>query len=333
LVARERGHRWDMEDTMNRNGLRRSWTSIATRSRLTILSFLAVLLAFSAAAQALAQELDTLEPGKLIVGFNGDMPMTSLQDGQFIGSDGKMIAKIAADLGLEIVPSQADWAAVIEATTSGRIDVMLGAMGWTEERSKVMTISDPIYYFGTLLAQKTENNYSTFADMAGKKVGTVTGFTLVPELKAVPGIGEAKLYDTSDGVMRDLVAGRIDMAILDPPLVELAIAEHPEWELHQVELQPDPAFPIMSTKYNVVMGIRKDATALADAINAGIAELWDTCQNQAFMAEYGVTNPSFFIPPDPNPRVGVDRPEGWESPTLNPECDASAAGASATPAT
>jgi hypothetical protein len=89
----------------------------------------------------------------------------------------------------------------------------------------------------------------------------------------------------------------------------------------------------MSTKYNVVMGIRKDATALADAINAGIAELWDTCQNQAFMAEYGVTNPSFFIPPDPNPRIGVDRPEGWESPTLNPSCDANATGASATPAT
>ncbi len=300
--------------------------ALAGRARITLLGFLAMLLAFSAAAQALAQELDTIEPGKLIVGFNGDLPMTTLEDGQLAGSDGKMLAKIAADLGLEIVPSQADWAAVIESTTSGRTDVMLGAMGWTEERSKVMTITDPIYYFGTLLAQKSENNYSTFADMEGKKVGTVTGFTLVPELKAVPGIGEAKLYDTSDGVMRDLVAGRIDMAILDPPLVELAIAEHPEWDLHQVELAPDPAFPIMSTKYNVVMGVRKDATALADALNAGIADLWATCQNQVFMAEYGVTNPSFFIPPDVNPRIGVDREEGWESPTLNPECDANAAG-------
>ena len=308
---------------------RSRWT---TRARGALFAFSAVLIGLSAAAQALAQELETIEPGKLIVGFNGDMPMTSLKDGQLIGSDGKMIAKIAEDLGLEVVPSQADWAAVIEATSSGRNDVMLGAMGWTPERSEVMTITDPIYYFGTLLAQKKSTNYSTFADMAGKKVGTVTGFTLVPELKAVPGIGEAKLYDTSDAVMRDLVAGRIDMAILDPPLVELAIAEHPEWDLHQVELQPDPAFPIMSTKYNVVMGVRKDATALADAINAGIADLWDTCQNQAFMAEYGVTNPSFFIPPDPNPRVGVDREEGWESPTLNPECDANAAGAEATPA-
>ncbi len=319
-----------MKRTMSLQGIR---AAITARSRATVVSALTVLLVLSAAAQALAQELDTIEPGKLIVGFNGDMPMTSLQDGQLIGSDGKMIAKIAADLGLEIVPAQADWAAVIESTTSGRNDVMLGAMGWTEERSKVMTITDPIYYFGTLLAQKTDTNYSTFADMEGRRVGTVTGFTLVPELKEVPGIGEARLYDTSDGVMRDLVAGRLDMAILDPPLVELALAEHPEWELHQVELQPDPAFPIMSTKYNVVMGVRKDATALADALNAGIAELWATCQNQAFMAEYGVTNSSFFLPPDPNPRVGIDREEGWVSPTLNPECDANAAGAEATPGT
>src|SRR3712207_9247709 len=96
---------------MNRDRFRRPGTASAARIRPTVLAFLAFLLAFSAAAQALAQELDTLEPGKLIVGFNGDMPMTSLQDGQLIGSDGKMISKIAADLGLEIGPSQADWAA------------------------------------------------------------------------------------------------------------------------------------------------------------------------------------------------------------------------------
>ena len=84
--------------------LSRIRASLTAKSRATIVSALALLLVFSAAAQALAQELDTIEPGKLIVGFNGDMPMTSLQDGQLIGTDGKMIAKIAADLGLEIVP-------------------------------------------------------------------------------------------------------------------------------------------------------------------------------------------------------------------------------------
>jgi polar amino acid transport system substrate-binding protein len=131
--------------------------------------------------------------------------------------------------------------------------------------------------------------------------------------------------------MRDLVAGRLDLAILDPPLVELAIAKHPEWELHQVELQPDPAFPIMSTKYNATMAIRKEATHLADAINAEIGKLWEACTIQHILASYGVTNPAFFVPPDPNPRVGVDRPEGWKSPTLNPACDMHGGAADGTP--
>ena len=108
-------------------------------------------------------------------------------------------------------------------------------------RTKIMNLSEAIYYFGTLLAQKTANNFSTFADMAGRSVGTVTGFTLVPELKGVEGIGEVKLYDTSDGVLQDLVAGRLDMAILDPPLVQWGIVQHPEWDIKQVELAPEAA--------------------------------------------------------------------------------------------
>jgi polar amino acid transport system substrate-binding protein len=288
---------------------------------MALLSIVAIFVTLSASVHAFAQnDLGTVQSGKLTVAFNGDMPMTSLQDGKIIGTDGEMISMIADKLGLEIVPQQMDWAAAIESTTSGRVDLMIGAVGWTEERSKVMLLTDPIYYFGALLAQKTATNYHTFADMAGKKVGTVTGFSLVPELKAVPGIGEARLYETSDGVMRDLVAGRLDIAILDPALVALAIKQHPEWDLHQVPLDPDPAFPIMSTKYNAVIGIRKNAAGLADAINTEIAKLWATCTNQKIMAKYGVTDASFFVPPDPNPRVGVDRPENWASPTLGADC-------------
>jgi polar amino acid transport system substrate-binding protein len=293
--------------------------------RLTAL-LVTLLVALSTVPQVWAQtDLGTIEPGKLIVAFNGDMPMTSLRDDKLVGTDGEMISLIADHLGLQIVPQQMEWDAAIAATTSGRVDVMLGAVGWTAERSRVMILSDPIYYFGVLLAQKSATSYHTFADMAGKRVGTVTGFSLVPELKGVPGIGSVSLYDTSDAVLRDLVVGRLDIAILDPPLVALAIKEHPEWDLHQVPLDPDPAFPIMSTKYNATIGIRKDATALMTAINAEIGKLWATCQNQQIMTTYGVTDASFFIPPTPNPRAGVDRPADWISLTLNPACAAGAA--------
>jgi polar amino acid transport system substrate-binding protein len=181
-----------------------------------------------------------------------------------------------------------------------------------------MILSEPIYYFGTLLAQKEENNYATFADMKGRKVGTVTGFTLVPELKTVDGIGEVKLYDTSDGVMQDLLAGRIDMAILDPPLVQYAIFQHPEWKIKQVALTPEPdKYPVMSTKYNVIFGINKNEPELAEAINGAIKKVWADCLNVKTMAKYGLGDKAWFVPPENNPRVGVDRPEDYKAPNAD----------------
>ena len=126
----------------------------------------------------------TMEPGKLTIGINGDMPMTSLKDGKLIGTDGELIAAIAGRLGLEVNVVQMEWSALIQATKQGKVDLMLGSMGWTKERSQVMLLSDPIYYFGTFLLQKNSSSFSTFEDMKGHSVGTVTGFTLVPELKS-----------------------------------------------------------------------------------------------------------------------------------------------------
>jgi L-cystine transport system substrate-binding protein len=265
-----------------------------------------------------AADVKTVEAGKLTIGMNGDMPMTQIKDGKLGGTDGELMVWVAQQIGLEPKPVQMDWAALIEATKQGKLDVMHGAMGWIEARTKIMILSEPIYYFGTLLAQKEENNYTTFADMKGRKVGTVTGFTLVPELKTVDGIGEVKLYDTSDGVMQDLLAGRIDMAILDPPLVQYAIFQHPEWKLKQIPVTPEPdKYPVMSTKYNVIFGINKNEPELAEAINGAIKKVWADCLNVKTMAKYGLGDKVWFVPPENNLRVGVDRPEDYKAPNAD----------------
>jgi len=238
-----------------------------------------------------------------------------------VETDGELIAMIAEKLGLEPNVVQMEWSALIQATKQGKVDLMLGSMGWTKERSEVMLLSDPIYYFGTFLLQKKETSYSTFEDMKGHSVGTVTGFTLVPELKSVPEIGEVKLYDTSDGVMRDLLAGRLDMAVLDPGLVQYAISQHPEWDLHQVALAPQPdKFPIMSTKYYAIMGMYEELGDLATAVNAEIQKAWANCDNVKSMSAYGLGDPDWFVPPPTDYRVGVDRPADWKSPTSPEAC-------------
>ncbi len=274
----------------------------------------ALLLAIAAAEAAPPK---TLEPGKLNVALNGDMPMTGLKDGKLIGTDGDLMVLIAQRLGLEVVPHMMEWSAEIQSTKQGKVDIMHGAMGWIKARSEVMLLTDPIYYFGTLLAQKQDTNWSTFEDMKGRSVATVSGFTLVPELKTVEGIGEVKLYDTTDGALRDLIAGRVDMAILDPPLMQLAIQQNPDWKLHQVALKPEPdKYPIMSQVYNVIFGIDPDEKELADAFNQQIAKIWADCTNVKIMAKYGLGDKSWFTPPPQgeNLRNGADRPKDWVAP-------------------
>ena len=292
--------------------IRLSW-----RSTALALGSLAFVLALSS-ADVQAAPPETMEAGKLHVALNGDMPMTGLDaDGKLIGTDGQLMVRIAERLGLEVVPHMMDWSAEIQSTKQGKVDIMHGAMGWIESRSKVMLLSDPIYYFGTAATMKKENNWTTFGDMKGRIVATVSGFTLVPELKSVEGIGEVKLYDTTDGALRDLIAGRVDMAILDPPLIQLAINENPDWNLQQLAITPEPdKYPIMSQKYNVIFGINPKLKGLHDAINKEIQQAWADCANVKLMAEYGLSDKNWFDPPpqSENIRIGVDRPADWRAP-------------------
>lgn len=292
----------------------------ATKSLKLLAAASALALSF-AAAPAGAEEIETLVPGKLTIGMLGDMPMTSIKDGKVIGTDGALAVKIAESLGLEVETLTLEWNSLIQATTQGQADLLIGSVGWTEERSKVMLLSDPVYFFGTLLIQKKENSWDTFEDMKDRTVGTVTGFTLVPELKGVEGIGEVKLYETQDAVLRDIVAGRLDMGILDPSLVEYAINQNPDWGIHQIAVQPQPEkYPIMSKKYYSIFATPTSRKPLADAVNAQIAKFWEECTNVQSMAAFGLGDKSWFTPPEPDYRGGVDRPEGWTSPKSPDSC-------------
>lgn len=279
------------------------------------LALISAIVIFAGTAHAGSPQTGT--PGVLKVAFNGDMPMTGQDaNGNLIGTDGSLMVLIAENLGLKVEPHLMEWSAEIQSTKQGKTDIMHGAMGWIESRTKIMLLTDPIYYFGTAATMKKGNNWTTFADMKGRCVSTVSGFTLVPELKSVEGIGEVKLYDTTDGALRDLIAGRCDMALLDPPLIQLAINENPDWNLQQLALEPDDRYPIMSQKYNVIFGINKELKELHDAVNEQIAKIWADCLNVKSMANFGLSDKSWFDPPaaEENIRIGVDRPNDWNAP-------------------
>jgi polar amino acid transport system substrate-binding protein len=56
---------------------------------------------------------------------------------------------------------------------------------------------------------------------------------------------------------------------------------------------------------------------LADAVNAAIKKAWAECVNVKAMAKYGLGDKAWFIPPEKNPRISVDRPADYKAPTAD----------------
>jgi polar amino acid transport system substrate-binding protein len=282
------------------------------QSRRRFLGSSAAVALLGLARPALGQKIEfkTVKPGIITVAMNGDMPMTNVVDGKLIGTDGEMINVIAKQLGLATEPLLMEWSATIQSILSRRADVMLGNMGWTPARAQAMLITDAVYYPGKFVLMTHDKPFGSaiaISEMKGYSLGTVTGFTTVPEMKKVPGTTDVKLYDTTDSCVRDVVAGRLDFAFLDAPTVAYLIQNNASWGLKQVPISFDAGFPIMTNKQHAVFGMSGENPDLFDAVNSGIHWLWKSKLNAQILTKYGVDSPTYFEPPANNMRIGVDR--------------------------
>jgi len=286
--------------------------SLTRRTALNLLVGGAIVAPFTVTARrvlAAMTDIKTIEQGYLTCAVAGDLPMTGVKDGQFIGMDTEIVIAMADKLGLKVKPALMEWAATIEAVRSGRADCMFGNMGWSKPRSEVMAITDPIYYVTRFLVQKPGKNIDSVEALKGLTIGTVTGFTPIPDMKRVPGLAELKLYDTSDAVIRDVVAGRLDTAVLDGPTLDYLIARNPDWGLTQVAMKVNPDYPILTGRNHAVIGITQTNCELFQAMNQGVAWVWRTGTNKKALQKCGITNPAYFAPVEKPPRLGVDRDE------------------------
>ncbi len=275
----------------------------------------ALLLGGRVAAQQMA-DVETIHPGRLVVAFTGDMPGTGWEGGKLVGADGEMLQTIADRLHLKIEPAQMDWSGTIASVTSGRVDLMLGMMGWQKKRAEIMLLTDPLYYAGTRITQRKETDYHSLADLKDKRIAMMTGTMAVGEVKKVPG-ADVALFDTLDAAVRALIDKRVDLAFVDSQSVQYMTQKDPSLPIKLLSISDPytPQFPATTAKWNVVIGIRKEAPKLATAIDREIDAMWTSCENRKIAAKYGLGEAYWFTPPEHNDRAGVDRPADWVQPT------------------
>lgn len=285
---------------------------IALASATAIISALAS----AASAAGTCEGAELVEDGKLVVAYNGDMPGTGTKDGKLIGIDGEIMSLVAERLGLELSPQLMEWAAEIESVKARRVDLMHGMMGWTEPRTEVITMTDPIYFAGSLMTQRKGAGITKLEQIKDLRVATVQGFAQAHELAILN--PDVVLYETGDTAIRDLVAGRVDVLFLDPPMMQYLAVIQPDLEIESIPVNEpfNPELGVLTGKFQVVFGMSKEAPKLEQCINEIIADIWVKCENYKIASSYGFDDKFWFTPQAENPRLGIDRAEDWKYPEL-----------------
>ncbi|AEV28019.1 periplasmic component of amino acid ABC-type transporter/signal transduction system [Sphaerochaeta pleomorpha str. Grapes] len=148
-------------------------------------------------------------------GSGGYPPFNYMTDeGSVIGFDVDVAKEIAKRLGKEMEYKTTAWDGIIEGLRAKRYDAILGSMGITEAREKVVDFSIPYYYSGPQLIVRRDSTIKGVSDLkATSRVGLVTGTTFEEDAAKLGVV--TKLYEDDNQTLMELINGRLDGVLTD----------------------------------------------------------------------------------------------------------------------
>ncbi len=147
----------------------------------TALAFLLVLGLVSGLGGALAQNVATVQEGKLVVGMELAYPPFEGKDlmGEPEGISPAFVRELAQALNKELVIENIAWDGLIPALLTGKVDMVMSSMTITESRKEQVDFSDPYASAFLALLTYTPSNIQSVEDLnqPGRTVAVKTGST------------------------------------------------------------------------------------------------------------------------------------------------------------
>jgi cystine transport system substrate-binding protein len=197
----------------------------SNKVRRKLLAAGALLLAAGLALPAGAADLlDAVKArGTLRIALEGTYPPFNYKDqktGQLAGYDVDVARLLATRLGLKPEFVSTEWSAILSGLSAGKYDVIISQVGMTPKREEAFDFSEPYTYSSPQLIVRSNEraNYTSLADLKGKKVGVGQGTVFEQQIKTVPGI-DVKSYPATPENLQDLAFGRVDAALNDSLMV------------------------------------------------------------------------------------------------------------------
>ena len=185
---------------------------------------------------------------------------------EIVGYDVDIIKAIAQKAGLQIKVVNTPWTGIFAALNNGDVDLVISGVTINDKRKQSYDFTMPYFEARQLIAVQKESTAKTLKDLAGKKIGVVTGSTGDDTAsrefgKTNPDI---RRFESTPVVISELVNSGVDAAIGDNGVIAFRAQEH-----KQLKTINDPAFP--KEYFGVV--VKQGNKALLDKLNSGLTAI------------------------------------------------------------
>ena len=190
------------------------------------------------------------------------------EDDNLVGFDVEVAKAVADELGVDVQYQEGEWDGLLAGVQSGRYDIMVNGVGYTEERAQAYTFSDPYCYNKTALIVKGDNeDIKSLEDLNGKTTCNSANSTY--QLIAEEYGANVLDVETLDGTLEMVLAGtdRADATLNAEASFLDYMNAHPDANLKIVDYYPE------SEKVCIIMPKGDSSDSLKEAINSAIEKL------------------------------------------------------------
>lgn len=151
----------------------------------------------------------------------------------------------------------------------GKVDVIFSTMTANEDRAKQIDFSDTYYVAGQSLLVPINSTITSVNDLAGKRVGTVSGSTPEKNIRAIAPQATVELFSRYGEAVAAMDAGRVD-AVTTDDIILIGFAKD----------APDK-FKVVGGQFTqepYAAGVKKGNTELLNEVNGAIRDLMSSGQ-------------------------------------------------------
>ena len=183
---------------------------------------------------------------------------------EIVGYDVDIIKAVAEQAGLKIKIVNTPWTGIFAALNNGDVDLVISGVTINEKRKQSYDFTAPYFEARQLIAVQQASTIKSLKDLAGKKVGVVTGSTGddIASREFGKTSPDIRRFESTPVVIAELVNSGVDAAIGDNGVIAFRAQEHAE-----LKTVSDPDFP--KEYFGIV--VKQGNKGLLDKLNAGLA--------------------------------------------------------------